>query len=84
MILQEHYEFRCECPKCAKDSRALLKMKARSRGKEHLQNTSRLAREQYMHAHVKGGSRRGSNAISRSRHRDGHGPPARRRIYRRV
>ena len=59
MILQEHYEFRCECPKCVKDSRALLKLKARSRGKEHLQNTSRLAREQYMHAHVKGGKSTG-------------------------
>ena len=59
MILQEHYEFRCACPKCAKDSRALLKLKARSRGKEHLQNTSRLAREQYMHAHTKGGKATG-------------------------
>ena len=58
-ILQEHYEFRCDCPKCAKDARALLKLKARSRGKEHLQNTSRLAREQYMHAHTKGGKSTG-------------------------
>ena len=56
--LQAHYEFDCGCDRCADAKRNALRAKARARGKDHVANTSRLARESYMHDLAGGGNGR--------------------------
>ena len=55
-LLESHYGFRCACARCVKEGREDLRRRARARGKQHVQNTSVLARNAYVHDLGGGGS----------------------------
>ena len=47
--LRDHYEFDCACARCVAEHRAALRARAKSRGAAHYANTSKLARDAYLH-----------------------------------
>lgn len=57
--LEDHYEFTCTCDRCVKEHRASLRARARDRGAAHYGNTSKLARDAYLHDGARGGAARG-------------------------
>ena len=59
-VLKSHYEFDCACARCSSEARDALRARARTRGKDHYQNTSKLARDAYLHSsRSKGGKSTG-------------------------